>query len=195
MTESTEPFVAPDVVLERPPLTPERRAYEEIDGNPLRIGDHEWLLPLMMTSPNFDTYRDEMIRQCSYEGKYTAELLRAAGQILLMCNYDLDGDEAFWLIHSAPLDDLRDAVEECLIAYADRRCEYHDWVRSALLANGLVPDLIPEADLPHVLVQLIKTGRAIPPQDFLGVAIAGEQHRRIKSMASPTQSPAEVSAT
>lgn len=199
-TSTPEPF-APDApeLAETRPLTPEARAWEPgaTVGAKLAIGDHTWLLPLAMTSADLDPFRNEMIRQCAFKGTYSADLLRDAGQLLLMMGYDLRANEAYYLIRSAPLDPLRDALEEALLAYSDNReVGYHDWVRSSLIANGIAPELVDDADLPHVLNQLLATGRAVPPDKFLGVAIEGAQFQAIKNMAvpAPAQPPAEVPA-
>lgn len=174
------------------PLTPGAREWAPgaTSGAKLAIGDREWLLPLAMTSPDFDRWRDEMIRQCAFRGSYSAELLREVGQLLLMVNYDLRADEAFFLVRLAELDPLRDALEECLLAYSgNRECGYHHWVRSSLIANGIAPEAVDDSDLPHVLTQLLETGRAMPPDRFMGVAIEGEKYRSIANMASPRPAP------
>lgn len=197
-TESpAEPFAsdAPELDESRP-LTPEARAWgPDVDGAKLQIGDREWLRPLAMTSTDFDRWRNEMIRQCAFKGTYSADLLHEAGQLLLMVNYDLQADEAFFLVRAAGLDSLRDALEEALLAYSDNReVGYHHWMRSSLLANGLSPEAIDDSDLPHVLSQLLMTGRAVPPDKFLGVAIEGGQYRAIANMAVPATPPTEAPA-
>jgi len=166
------------------PLTPGARRLDCVDydsGVPLEIAGEEWRLPLILVDPGMDGVRDELLRLGHLRGSYPRELLETAGAILLGSHYDLSGAEQWLLAASAKLDDLRDAVEECLLAQAGRPREYRDWVRSSLLANALDPGLIPDADLPHVLHQLVATGRAIPAHEFLDVARAGAQRAALLS--------------
>lgn len=184
---------APDDQAEDPrPLTPEARRLEFADdpgGVPLEIDGQIWTLPLALTHPGLDALREEILTRGHLRGAYPAEMLERAGGILLGGGYDLSGPEQWVLAASAKLDDLRDAVEECLLAQAERPRGYRDWVRSSLLANGLDPDLMPEADLPHVLHQLVATRRAIPAHEFLDVALAGAKRAALLSGVTIAKAP------
>lgn len=178
------------------PLTPKARRLEFTDGVPLAIAGEEWLLPLMLTAEGMDPVREEILAFGHMRGSYPAGVLQKAGEILLGSNYDLTGPEQWLLIAQVRLDDLRDVVEECLLAQAGRPREYRDWVRSSLLANALDPDAIADADLPHVLHQLVSTGRAIPAHEFLDVAVQGAQRAEllrgakvVKAAPSPAAGP------
>ncbi len=192
MSDETPDDQADDQAEDPRPLTPAARRLDFADapgGVPLEIAGEAWTLPLMLTHPGMDALRERVLVRGYLRESYPAELLEEVGAILLGSAYDLSGPEQWLLAASAKLDDLRDAVEECLLAQSDRPRGYRDWVRSSLLANGLDPDAIADADLPHVLHQLVATNRAIPAHEFLDVALAGARRAALLSGVTVAKAP------
>ena len=100
--------------------------------------------------------------------------------LLLQANYRLEPDEAVAIILAADTKDLVEAVLASIFAHDrgdDATRTYTNWARSSLLANGIDPAKIPVADLPHVLRQLVATGRAMPRGEF----IASESFARARA--------------
>lgn len=165
------------------PLTPQTRAFGEIEGVPMSIAGVEWLLAFGGARDEMSAIRERLDESAWLNDQYPREDLAVAAEILLRANYYLDVIEAIELVGQTEVKELSEAVEHALFAFVPRDRTYDDWVVSSLLCNGLDPASITTRDLPHVLHQLVMTGRAIPAGDFITAAVEGRKLKGLRAMA------------
>lgn len=133
-------------------------------GTAVEIAGRAWLLAdyVPMISPVWGRLFDQNLIRGQYE---ICDLHSAAIQLLYV-NYDLSPEDAADLILTAETALLVRAVEAALFI-DDRPVFWDQWALSALAANGIKPEDVPAGLLQLVLHQLVKTGRAVPPQDVV----------------------------
>jgi hypothetical protein len=147
-------------------LTPEACALrDDITGTPVEIDGQTWLFA--DGHPKLRGVWDTLYDHNVIRGRYTREDIQFAAFYLLMENYRLTFNESVSLIRSADTAQLVRAVETALFGPRVEHNTYSMWVESALYSNGLDPAKIPPHRLHVVLEQLVRTGRAIPPEDFI----------------------------
>ena len=165
------------------PADPEsRRIDPNHRGVPITLGDgKEWILPLRRLGPDMAEARDEVADFVFLRRKVddaVATRLYGMAMCLITRAYELSPAEAAVLLLGADQADLFCAVTTALAMPPDddrsTRRTYSDWLRSGLLANGLVPERIPEADLPFVVKHLVATGRMVPADAFVSSAISSK---------------------
>jgi hypothetical protein len=160
------------------PLTPEDRARNGADGTAVLLGDNQhWLIPSSVHATFLNGHRDRMYEQMLSRGSVAMTDIHAVAWTLLNVNYALTPEEAFTLIRSTDNSALTDAVCNSLLGEDDPVRSYSNWVRSSLLCNGIKPEDISPADLPHVLHQLVNTSRAQPIEEYTHIARALEKRR------------------
>ena len=81
---------------------------------------------------------------------------------------------------------------EALFGPAILRRTYSTWAASALWANGLDPATIPAKLRPHVLNQLVGTGRALSINRYVESAVAAPQLAAFRARAARSIPKAEA---
>lgn len=167
------------------PIPEDRCLFPGMAGVAVVMGDgREWILTHALTCKSLDPIRDKLFDFSVMAGRVFAKDVEAGAWVLLRTGYQLTLDEGVRLIVGADLEALKEAVFACLIGPELESVGYSQWVRSALLANGLRADDIAVEDLPHVLSQLVETGRAARLETFVSSVAA----RRIVQANAGNQS-------
>jgi hypothetical protein len=163
------------------PLTPEARRRGDFPaGATVTLSDNlEWPIPLGSQARILDQLRDRMFDQQTMTGKVDIADVLEVAYTLFTAGYDIDGTELTMLLTGVDPSTLATAVLTAMCAGDSGHRTYGDWVDSALLANGLDRKNIPAKMLPHVLRQLVRTGRAEEPAAFISSMDAAAQRRRL----------------
>ncbi len=187
-----EPTAAADLADAMAGLCPERREYEGASGTPAVLSDGQtWLLADGGLRNALDGLRDRIDDEARLRGDVSMLDVSEAAGTLLRANYRLSIDEAADLVFGAPDGDaLTAAVLAALFGPPAPRRTYTNWATSALLANGIDPASIPGDLRPHVLAQLVRTGRAIPVDEFVDSAVAAPQLAAIRDRVARSTPPA-----
>lgn len=155
---------------------------EQQQGHGVTLSDgKEWILPTAITAAALTEIRDRLYDEIAYSGSVPVLEIKAAAWILLRSHHGLSQEQAAELLALPETRELTQAVCQALIDGPPTRT-YTNWVRSALLANGLDPTRIPANDVPHVLAQLVATGRAAPADEF--VTSAAYERKRARLLAA-----------
>lgn len=147
------------------PIPDARRRPSVVGGTPTQLAGQEWLLASGV--PWFDNVWDRLYDGNVTQRKYETSDVQLAAVHLLIANYDLSPDEAVPLIMGADPATLVGAVEIALFGPAKPHTRWSDWVRSAFVVNGIDMAEVPPDILSDVLNQLIITGRAADPNEFI----------------------------
>ena len=175
------------------PASPETSAREGASGIPVVLGDGAtWLLADGGLLNALDPIRDKIDDSARIGGQVEMADIGQAAWIMLAANYRLSGPEIGGLILGASQGGLAAAVMEALFGPEHPRRTYTTWAASALIANGIDPDAVPEGLRPHVLAQLVGTGRAIPIERFVESAVAAPKLAAFRARAE--QAAAEAAA-
>jgi hypothetical protein len=167
---------------ERP--TPKSRArHAGIVGVPLEVAGQTWLLAHGGLRLAMREGRDSLFDDWIYSSQVDVFDCRALAFRLLRINYDLAEAEGFDLVLSADPSALANAVVRAAIPLVAPRKTFTDWAEGALWANGVDPDKVPPHALPHVLAQLIATGRAISFDDYIDSAVGAAKRAAFLGMA------------
>ncbi len=177
------------------PLTPEaRQLFDEISGVPCPMADGRiWKLARAGLAGSAIELRDDLFDTLAAEEHATREDTICAVHWGLIHNYDVSTEEVWELIgdregyrldgvyrveDQGPLKPI-DAIIAAMVPTAEI-CEfrYTDWLRASLIANGLDPAAIPPDDIPGVILTLIGTGRALPPERMIASARHGADRAR-----------------
>jgi len=172
--------------------TPESRALEGAAGVPVVLGDGAtWLLADGGLRNALDPIRDRMDDAARLSGQVDMTDVGEAAWLMLAGNYDLARDQLAALILGADHGALAKAVMEALFGPEAPRRTYTAWAASALIASGIDPAAVPGDLRPHVLAQLVGTGRAIPLESYIESAAAAGRLAAIRSRAGiPPRGPA-----
>ena len=169
--------------VESPP-SPETRSLDGARGVPVVLGDgKEWLLARGGLAPVLDGFRDKLDDQARLRGEVQMADVYDVASALLLDNYDLDLNELAALLAGADPDQLADRVMTALFGDPNPRRTWTNWARSALIANGLIPESIEPETLPFVLDQLVSTRRALPPGKWIDSAVAAPTLARYRAKA------------
>ncbi|MDQ3168428.1 MAG: hypothetical protein M3P94_07245 [Chloroflexota bacterium] len=141
------------------PVSQRRRTGTPV-GPTVMIDGHEWHLFPAGLAPIVAAERDRLYDDWVVKQSVQMEDIRLVAYYALHTNYYLSEADVARLVWVANPDELVAATMESLFPTAYRRT-WSAWARSALLANGLKPESIAGEDLPHVLAQLVQTGRAV----------------------------------
>ena len=172
-------------------INPADRAKKGIDGIPATLGDGQtWLLARLGLSKIMTQIRDEIYDHSLVRGKVDLSSLSAVLYLALAENYDLTDEEIKGLITSTKLGGLVDEITRAVVPLAEHRRTFTAWARSALFANGIRPSDVPPADLPHVLQQLVATGRAVPHEKYTEAGEASVLRGSLFAMAAQQQKEA-----
>lgn len=158
---------------------PEARKRPGARGTPVRLGGSDWLLADFV--PALGQVWDDLYDSNVLEGRYEAADVQRAAVRLLWANYDLSADEAVGLALGADPGSLVGAVEAALFGESRPHRTYSDWAISSLLANGLDPKRVPPESLRDVLDQLVISGRAVAPDEFVTTLRYARERREILS--------------
>lgn len=175
------------------PLTPRDRAYApHPQGFPVVLGDGQtWTLAHGCLKPRLLGESDEIFDDVMLTKLIPLPAaLRAAFQ-LLIANYNITEDEAYSLIQTADIGPLATAVADSLLGPETMHRTWSMWVLSAFYSNGIEPSEVPSWLVPEVMLQLVKTGRAMSMTDYIDSVSAG--HRRsqlLDSLPPPRPAPA-----
>jgi hypothetical protein len=152
-------------------LVPELRQRSEAPrGTPVEIAGREWRFADYI--PELGPVWGRLYDQNALARHYESGDLRLGAVRLLWANYHLTPDEAVVLIRLTSSEDLVRAVEVAMLGPERVHRTYPDWVVSSFLANGLDLAATPPETRRDVLDQLVMTGRAVPPQEFISSAEA-----------------------
>jgi len=201
MTNATvlEAIPAPPVAND---LDPEVRAFEGVVGTPVVLGDGKtWLLASGWSRPEIGPSRDRIFDRSALDGQVLMVDIQEAAWWMLRANHDMTDVEAVLLVAGADQDALILAVEAAMFGLAAPRRTYTEWAMTALLANGLDPDMIPAALVDGVLEQLVLSGRCARRDQFISSAAAAAdpeyqkiRHRAARSAAVKAKAEAAVEA-
>lgn len=173
-------------LLEAPerPLTPDHRArFKPLEGQPIQLGADTWLLAFGGLRESLRETRDALFDDWIYAGTVVIWEARAAAFRLLRMNYDLSEAEAVGLLISADTKELANAVVRAAIPFKIDRRKFSDWAEGALWSNGINPDDVPPRTLPHVLAQLVATGRAVPVDEYTDAGLGAAKRSVLLGMA------------
>lgn len=157
---------------------------DDIVGVPVILaGGETWLLAYDGLHPGLRSIRDALYDDALLASEVDVEDLRNAAYSLLLWNYDLTEGEAFGLILCTPTPDLVEGVMRAMCLPPTRKT-YSDWAESALRANGIDPASLPTPSIPHVLAQLVATGRAVDPAKYTDSGEAAARRNALLSFAA-----------
>lgn len=149
------------------PTPEDRRRSKDIRGIPLRVGELEWLVAPVGTSPVLDEIRDRVYDMRAVAQKVSSwNDLKVVAYFGIMTNYDVTPEECALLLYEVEPEELKEVVAEALFLEYQPRT-YGTWIRSALIANKIRPEDVSPWDLAQVLEQLVSRGDAMRPQDFI----------------------------
>jgi hypothetical protein len=150
-----------------------------IEGVEIESLGQTWKLARLGLAKSITKERDSIYEESTLTGKVSMRDIRACAWYMLEANYKIEPEQAILIIKDADQEDLVDATVAA--AFVDRYSQneetYTNWVRSALLTNGIDPAKISNADVPHVLRQLVATNRAMPITEFC----AADRHVQMKA--------------
>lgn len=173
------PGVALGIAPDEAPDPAARKRPGAVRGTPVILGGSEWLLADFV--PALGRVWDDLYDSNVLEGRYEAADVQRAAVRILWANYDLSADEAVGLVLGADPGSLVGAVEAALFGEARPHRTYSDWAISSLLANGLDPKRVPPESLRDVLDQLVISGRAVAPEEFVTTILYAKERREILS--------------
>lgn len=198
IADETKPTTEPEAVPEETPfedLSPESRARGIPEGYPAVLADgRTWLLHPCGLADLLAEERNRIYDESVLTGNVAMEDIYRAARVALHVNYRLTEAEDTWLVACvlpADLDDFLQAVGNALLPTTILRRTFDDWAYSALYANGLEPSAIPESRLPHVLDQLVRTGRAVPQNKYIDSAVAASKIGNLRGLIAPAPKPAQ----
>lgn len=168
-------------------LHPDTRAIAEPAGVPVVLGDgRTWLLAWAGVARVLDAARDRMDDAARLRGQVEMSDVYDVAHLLLRANYELSGAEAAGLLLEAGRDALATAAMAALFGEPKPRRTFTKWMMSSLYAAGLDPERIPPEWIPHVLDQLVSTGRAVPVGDYIDSAVAAPKLAALRARAART---------
>lgn len=153
------------------PKTPDSRRFARaIDGTATVLSDGQtWHVCDYV--PCFTSQWDNLYRDNVGVGAYDAADVDMCFYALLVEHYSVSDADAVQLIRGADQTGLINAVEIALLGHPQNEYrEYSDWVAACLESNGLVGDRRPSGRrLKDVLDMLVRTGKAVPADKWIGV--------------------------
>lgn len=161
-----------------------RRRSPDIRGRSLNLPNGQtWLVADTGISPLVTEIRDRLHVDRTLKGQVPLADLKTVGLLGLLHNYDLTEEEASRIVLACDRTELAETVGESLFsATAPFRRTYTLWIETGLLANGLKPWEIPEGRLAGVVLQLVRTGRMLPIEEFVEVDEAVAAKARLLSV-------------
>lgn len=176
--------VFPDDSGQTRPLTPEERQRTPFEGLPVTMLGAPWKLPEAYLMAALDRPRDRLYDNSTWDGKVDYADVMESAFVLLSAAYSLTAEETVALLRSADEDELTNAVLVVLFGLAEPHRTYTDWMRTALVSNGIDPATIPAALVPGVLRHLVVTGRAEPADTYVTVLVAAGRRARLPRIPS-----------
>lgn len=168
---------------------PDDRIRPDAEGVPIRAGGKTWLLAHIGLARVADPARNRMFEDMVISSDVGMRDVHELAWIALAANYKLEASETAAVLKAAALEpegkaELIEAVRSVAIVheYEEEDRSYSAWVRSSLAANGLDPARIDRRELPHVLRQLVGTGRAMPPAEFTRAAEYAATRKQLLSI-------------
>jgi hypothetical protein len=167
-------------------LSPTARAFDNPTGIAVILGDgKEWLLAECGLAEGLAAFRNKIYDDSALTSQVRWADLYGAAYYALMVNYRLSDAEAKWLIHNADPDTVGEATCKAIVPLRVYRRTFDDWALGTLYANGLRPDEIPAHRLPHVFEILVKTGRAVHPEEYVDSGVAAAKIGGFRSLMQP----------
>lgn len=173
------------------PLTPDDRArMPHPQGFPVILSDGQtWVLAHGCLKPRLLRETDEIFDDVMVTQIIPLPAAMRAAFILLMANYDVSQEEAYQLLQTAELRQLVTAVADSLLGPDRGHKTWSMWALSAFYSNGIEPMSVPPQLVPSVLLQLVKTGRAMGQTDFIDSAAAGAMRAQLLNTLPPQKPP------
>ena len=167
VTENEEPKVDDQAEMRSDPEPQDRERRPDTSGVAIEVEGKTWTLarPGLAVDQDLAAILNQIHDSAVIRSSIPVRETRSLAFYLLVENYRLVPDEARRIVWQADPTRLAQAVYEAVIPPPIRRT-YTAWARSALLANGLVPEKVPPDDLANVLRHLVETERAISREDF-----------------------------
>ena len=150
-------------------------------GITFKQGGQTWILPSGRLLRSLDEIRDSLFDESVTRGTVPMLQVRMAALVLLSRQYDLPPEALAVVVSEADDQELADAVMTALFGQA-RRYNYTEWVVSALRVNGLDPSKIRPDELDAILRQLVLTGMAADPDEFISSAKHAAKRRQLSGM-------------
>ncbi len=175
-----------DTTAEGRPGSPspiERRRSETIRGHELEIDGQVWLLHHAGISPMLTEVRDRLYNRSLIAGKANLDDCRVVCFMALMANYHVTPEEARALIWRADPDEVVTQAFQVLFIPQYFRRNWTDWARASLIINGIDPDKVKPADVPHVLLLLIMTEKTIPAEEYTEAGEAASKFASLRQIA------------
>ena len=161
----------------------QRRHRPNIVGEEVTLSDGQtWLLAPAGVAPILSELRDGLYDDSVLYQKVPYTAILQAAWVCLLANYNLTDAELSGLLTGLSDEQeqaLATATMNAIFGSGQSLRTYTDWAVSALYANGLNPANIPASTIPHVLNQLVRTGRAVPESDWVTAGIAAEQRKKL----------------
>lgn len=150
-------------------------------GPPIQAGDHVFHLAPLGLARSITEARDGLYDEIEISGKVAPKDIRAIAWMAITANYALTPEQTIAILEAVDARELMEAVVSTAFVHEspDHTRTYTNWARSALIANGLDPATVSKDDMPHVLHQLVATGRAIAHQEFTAAAEHANVRREI----------------
>jgi hypothetical protein len=169
---------------ESPILSPAARAKGRPIGVDVVLGDGQtWTVARCGLFLDMTAIRDDLYDLMMIKSSAVASNVLGALWFGLAVNYDLSNDEIRGLLGSTdPGAVVAQAWEVAVPIFLGPRT-FTAWARSALFANAIRPSEVPEADLPYVLDQLVRTGRAVPHDEYTDAGVAAAKRSGLMNIA------------
>lgn len=188
--ETTATLPVPPAGRSTTPASRRRRSVaEETAGAAVTLSDgNTWFLAPTGVAPILDEVRDRIYDEAAWASKVRMSDVFQAAWVALLANYDLADDELATLLTG--LDDEQEAAlvratNDALFGSVRPNRTYSEWALASLHANGLDPAKIPPRTVPDVLDILVRTGRTVPEEKWIGSAIAASERGNMIAMMTP----------
>jgi hypothetical protein len=152
------------------------------DGPAFESCGYTWQLPDPGLAAVLKPYRDEFYDLAVRTGMVPCTKVQAVAVILLTGNFCLNEIQAAVIVLSADQTELATAVSLAMFG-GEGGYRYTEWAESAFYANGLDPAKVPPHLVNQVLRQLVKTGRAVPPDEWIDSQIASNKFQSLMNQA------------
>jgi hypothetical protein len=154
------------------------------DGPAFESCGHTWQLPDPGLAKVLKPYRDDFYDMMVRTSSVPLAQLQGVASVLLMSNFRLTSEESAAIIINADPNSLGQAVSLAMFG-GEGGFRYTEWAESAFYANAIDPAKVPAHLVNQVLRQLVKTGRAVPPDEWIDSQIASSKFQTLLKQAGP----------
>ncbi len=149
-----------------------------------------WILPWSGISPILSEVRDKVFDLCALRKSVGMTDLYYACSILIQANYDVDDKEVDDIMTVCDEQELGRATITALIGPQQFRRTLTNWIAASFFANGINPEIVPAAMIPHVMFILVRTGRTLDQESYIeSCEAAGKRAALLRQFQMPMGPP------